>query len=266
MMRGTGARSGYPAICAGDASLSVRRHGALSSRGAGARLRRPSRSPDAPRTRRRLHHPLRAGAHGLPAPGSCGQRRLGLGDRAGVRRARAVAGGGSRSRPVPAGVRAGAARRPRLARTRARRRGHRDLSRGSDARSDRATTPRATRRGSPSFEARGQAYACVCSRAEIASANVNANAGRGGGDRRNGWRRAPVPRHLPRAWHRPGEHAGAARPHDSGNRRDVPRPPARPAVAGPRLQCGDLLARERHGNWTYQFAVVVDDLEQQWIS
>jgi glutamyl-tRNA synthetase/glutamyl-Q tRNA(Asp) synthetase len=28
----------------------------------------------------------------------------------------------------------------------------------------------------------------------------------------------------------------------------------------PARQCGDLLLRDRHGNWTYQFAVVVDDL------
>ncbi|MEO8360327.1 MAG: glutamate--tRNA ligase family protein [Vicinamibacteria bacterium] len=28
-------------------------------------------------------------------------------------------------------------------------------------------------------------------------------------------------------------------------------------------QCGDLLARDRAGNWTYQFAVAVDDLEQK---
>lgn len=30
----------------------------------------------------------------------------------------------------------------------------------------------------------------------------------------------------------------------------------------PAAQCGDLLARDRDGHWTYQFAVVVDDLEQ----
>lgn len=29
----------------------------------------------------------------------------------------------------------------------------------------------------------------------------------------------------------------------------------------PATQCGDLLLRDRHGCWTYQFAVVVDDLE-----
>lgn len=31
----------------------------------------------------------------------------------------------------------------------------------------------------------------------------------------------------------------------------------------PSAQCGDLLLRDRLGNWTYQFAVTVDDLEQQ---
>ena len=30
----------------------------------------------------------------------------------------------------------------------------------------------------------------------------------------------------------------------------------------PDRQCGDLLLRDRHGNWTYQFAVTVDDWQQ----
>lgn len=30
----------------------------------------------------------------------------------------------------------------------------------------------------------------------------------------------------------------------------------------PARQCGDVLVRDRHGGWTYQFAVVVDDIEQ----
>lgn len=30
----------------------------------------------------------------------------------------------------------------------------------------------------------------------------------------------------------------------------------------PAAQCGDLAIRDRHGNWTYQFAVTVDDLRQ----
>jgi glutamyl-tRNA synthetase/glutamyl-Q tRNA(Asp) synthetase len=30
----------------------------------------------------------------------------------------------------------------------------------------------------------------------------------------------------------------------------------------PAEQCGDVLLRDRHGNWTYQFAVTVDDWRQ----
>jgi glutamyl/glutaminyl-tRNA synthetase len=38
-------------------------------------------------------------------------------------------------------------------------------------------------------------------------------------------------------------------------------------VQRPAEQCGDLLARDRDGHWTYQFAVVVDDLPAacEWI-
>ena len=35
-----------------------------------------------------------------------------------------------------------------------------------------------------------------------------------------------------------------------------------PRMQDPAAQCGDLLARDRLGRWTYQFAVVVDDLRQ----
>jgi glutamyl-tRNA synthetase/glutamyl-Q tRNA(Asp) synthetase len=34
-----------------------------------------------------------------------------------------------------------------------------------------------------------------------------------------------------------------------------------PKVQQPSAQCGDLLARDRHGQWTYQFAVTVDDMQ-----
>ena len=34
-------------------------------------------------------------------------------------------------------------------------------------------------------------------------------------------------------------------------------------VQHPASQCGDLLVRGRNGDWTYQFAVVVDDMDQQ---
>lgn len=34
-------------------------------------------------------------------------------------------------------------------------------------------------------------------------------------------------------------------------------------VQEPESQCGDVLIRDRHGNWTYQFGVTVDDWTQQ---
>ncbi len=37
---------------------------------------------------------------------------------------------------------------------------------------------------------------------------------------------------------------------------------AGPLEQTPAEQCGDLLLRDRDGNWTYQFAVTVDDLRQ----
>jgi glutamyl-tRNA synthetase/glutamyl-Q tRNA(Asp) synthetase len=34
-----------------------------------------------------------------------------------------------------------------------------------------------------------------------------------------------------------------------------------PQIQRPSAQCGDVLARDRHGHWTYQFAVTVDDMQ-----
>jgi glutamyl-tRNA synthetase/glutamyl-Q tRNA(Asp) synthetase len=34
-----------------------------------------------------------------------------------------------------------------------------------------------------------------------------------------------------------------------------------PQAQQPSAQCGDVLARDRHGQWTYQFAVTVDDMQ-----
>src|SRR5262249_28591902 len=34
-----------------------------------------------------------------------------------------------------------------------------------------------------------------------------------------------------------------------------------PQAQRPAAQCGDMLARDRHGQWTYQFAVTVDDMD-----
>lgn len=85
---------------------------------------------------------------------------------------------------------------------------------------------------------RGLIYACECSRAEIGS-------GRYPGTCRN--------KRLPES---PGSGI-RIRLDPSVERFDdlrLGRQEQRPSE-----QCGDLLARDRHGNWTYQFAVVVDD-------
>ena len=99
------------------------------------------------------------------------------------------------------------------------------------------------------LEARGLVYPCLCTRKEVQAAT-----GRRSGElrypgtcRERGVDPASTPirrLHLP-----PWE----ALFHDLllGERRQVPAE-----------QCGDLLLRDRDGHWTYQLAVVVDDLDQ----
>jgi glutamyl-Q tRNA(Asp) synthetase len=85
---------------------------------------------------------------------------------------------------------------------------------------------------------RGLIYACTCSRSEMASGRY------------------------------PGTCASLALPESPGFGLRVRLAPTIERFADLRLgpqdqrpseQCGDLLARDRHGNWTYQFAAVVDD-------
>lgn len=98
------------------------------------------------------------------------------------------------------------------------------------------------------LRAQGLTYACECSRREIA------DAGGGGPERRY-----------------PGTCAakGLAEAPDRPLRVRLPRFEAHfddhlqgPQLHVPAEQCGDLLVRDRKGNWTYQFAVTVDDMEQ----
>ena len=88
------------------------------------------------------------------------------------------------------------------------------------------------------LRARGLTYACECSRAAI-------GAGPYPGSCRD--------RHLPET---PGL-AIRVRLEPTVERFDDLR--LGPQEQRPSVQCGDLLVRDRHGNWTYQFAVVVDD-------
>jgi glutamyl-tRNA synthetase/glutamyl-Q tRNA(Asp) synthetase len=97
-------------------------------------------------------------------------------------------------------------------------------------------------------------YACDCSRREVRLRRLAASAGQGG-ERYPGTCRE---RRL-----RPGD----AVPHGVGVRVRLDEAPERfddlalgEVVQTPAEQCGDLLLKDRDGNWTYQFAVCVDDL------
>jgi len=98
------------------------------------------------------------------------------------------------------------------------------------------------------LRAQGLVYACECSRSEIAAAAEP------GGELRY-----------------PGTCAGKALAEGPGRgtRVRLARSVERfvdsrlgPQEQCPADQCGDLLVRDREGNWTYQFAVTVDDFEQ----
>ena len=99
------------------------------------------------------------------------------------------------------------------------------------------------------LRARGLVYACECSRREIAAAAQG----------------APELRY-------PGTCAGKGLPEGPGLNLRVRLEPAVQRFDDlrhglqeqrPFEQCGDLLARDREGNWTYQFAVAVDDWLQE---
>jgi glutamyl-tRNA synthetase/glutamyl-Q tRNA(Asp) synthetase len=101
----------------------------------------------------------------------------------------------------------------------------------------------------------GLVYGCRCSRAEIVEATANRD--RAGEPQSELWYPGTCrDRHIPltdgAGWRlriEPGvEHF------DDGL--------CGPQSQDPSAQCGDLLLRDRLGNWTYQFAVSVDDLDQ----
>lgn len=100
------------------------------------------------------------------------------------------------------------------------------------------------------LERRGLAYACVCSRRDIAAVS---------GDLFNEESRYPGTCRSRRV---------AA---DATPARRVRMEPGierfddvalGPQAQDPDAQCGDVLVRDRNGNWTYQFAVTVDDWDQ----
>jgi glutamyl/glutaminyl-tRNA synthetase len=98
------------------------------------------------------------------------------------------------------------------------------------------------------LRAQGLVYACECSRSDIAAATEAGQEGRYPGTcAAKGLAERPglgIRVHLPPT---------IERFHDLRHGLQEQRPSE---------QAGDLLARDRDGNWTYQFAVTVDDLEQ----
>jgi glutamyl-tRNA synthetase/glutamyl-Q tRNA(Asp) synthetase len=92
----------------------------------------------------------------------------------------------------------------------------------------------------------GRVYACRCSRAEIAAAG-----GETGGELRYPGTCASLG--LPEA---PGLSLRVRLPEDEEHFDDVM---AGPQAQRPSAQCGDLLVKDRLGQWTYQFAAAVDD-------
>jgi glutamyl-tRNA synthetase/glutamyl-Q tRNA(Asp) synthetase len=94
----------------------------------------------------------------------------------------------------------------------------------------------------------GLTYACECSRREIAEA--------GGAGAELRYPGTCVTRGLGEV---PGRAIRVRMPRSEERFDDLLVGPQRQV---PSEQCGDLLVRDRKGNWTYQFAVTVDDFDQ----
>jgi glutamyl/glutaminyl-tRNA synthetase len=100
------------------------------------------------------------------------------------------------------------------------------------------------------LQRRGLAYVCACSRrdiSEVAGDVFKAETCYPGTCRKLGL--APGPGRGWRVVMEPGAEGFADLVHG-------------PLTQDPSTQCGDLLVQDRLGNWTYQFAVTVDDMDQ----
>jgi glutamyl-tRNA synthetase/glutamyl-Q tRNA(Asp) synthetase len=98
------------------------------------------------------------------------------------------------------------------------------------------------------LRARDLVYACECSRSDIAAG--------GGAGREQRYPGTCADKGLAEA---PGRGLRVRLPRTIERFTDLRHGPLEQCPAD---QCGDLLVRDRDGFWTYQFAVVVDDLEQ----
>jgi glutamyl-Q tRNA(Asp) synthetase len=118
------------------------------------------------------------------------------------------------------------------------------------------------------LRAQGLVYACRCSRAEIAEASTEAVGGRPLQGRQSGGPAGPTLRSNDDELWYPGtcRERGLAQGPGLGLRVRLEPSIERfvdlrhgPQEQRPSDQCGDLLVRDRAGNWTYQFVATVDD-------
>jgi glutamyl/glutaminyl-tRNA synthetase len=103
------------------------------------------------------------------------------------------------------------------------------------------------------LEAQGLVYGCHCTRAQIQAA--------AGGRETDGGTELRYPNTCRYLGIEPAEGVGCRVRMDPGIERFDDRLLG-PQEQSPSDQCGDLLIRDRLGNWTYQFAVVADDIAQ----
>ncbi|HEY0876406.1 MAG TPA: glutamate--tRNA ligase family protein [Vicinamibacterales bacterium] len=100
----------------------------------------------------------------------------------------------------------------------------------------------------------GLVYACECSRQGITASAAQLSTAANSSERR--YPGTCASKNLPDA---PGRALRVRLPRSEERFDDLL---LGPQVQVPSEQCGDLVVRDRHGNWTYQFAVTVDDLDQ----
>ena len=107
------------------------------------------------------------------------------------------------------------------------------------------------------LERAGLAYPCHCSRGDIARAHDD-----GGSDESPDGTELRYPGSCREAHLDPAAVSARRVRMDDGAPESFTDLRLGPHHQDPAHQCGDLLVRDRRGHWTYQFAVVVDDLEQ----
>lgn len=107
------------------------------------------------------------------------------------------------------------------------------------------------------LRAQGLVYACECSRKDISGTPVAQDSSPASGGSDELW--YPGTCRDKQLAATPGRGIRVRLPRSEEHFDDLR---LGPQVQIPAEQCGDLLVRDRHGHWTYQFVATVDDMEQ----